>query len=356
MRLFLLRFHLIVGLVVGLVLLLIGGTGFLLALEPRVTAYVGRHVTTVAYSASGSEREEKRLPLNALAAKAEEALGRAPNSVLVKNDPAAAVAFGQGREKTVWLDPYTGALLGETPPGPRKFFRTVEDLHRWLALEGKGRDIGRKVVLAAVCGYLLLLVSGLFMWDRRFNRERNGARRLHKQAGFLLFPLLFVSIVTGLIISINGLANPGGGRGERGMGGGGHGHEGDAPLDYDAFLAKAVAHNPGWKQVSLQIQRGRGAVTANIEEKGALLSHSAGRLTFSTDPASAEEPKWEAFDDQPAAKRTAYLAMAIHRGLYAGWVGTAVTLLVGLATMTLVITGFLLAWKRLFPRRIAPSV
>ena len=364
MRPFLLRFHLITGLLVGLVLLVMGGTGILLSIQPKVLAYLGRNLTTVSTPATEAEREEKRWTLDALAEPAAEALGRAPNSVTVRNDPAAAVAFGLGQERTLWLDPYTGVVLGESAKGPQNFFKTVEGLHRWFALEGKNRAVARKVVLVATVGYLLLLISGLFMWDRRFLKDRSGPRRWHKQFGFILSPLILVSAATGLILAINALVTPEGpGRGMQGMrgnGGGEHHEEGEKPpTDFDALLAACVAKDPAWKQVSLRLPRGRGpqVVNAMIEEDRFWIPQAMSRLALPLDPALEVPAKWESYDDLGAWQKTYTFARAVHKGLYGfgGWLGMVITLLVGIATVTLVVTGFILAWKRLFGRSAKTS-
>ncbi|SDT92447.1 Uncharacterized iron-regulated membrane protein [Verrucomicrobium sp. GAS474] len=366
MRLFLLRFHLIVGLVAGLLILLIGGTGLILAVQPALDAYQERHLTKVAVPATEAEREEQRLPLNTLAAKAEETFERKPNSLTVRNDPAAAVAFGLGQERTLWLNPYTGEVLGESPKAGQQFFRTVENLHRWLALTGKGHDLGLKIVLGATACYFLLLVSGLFMWDRRFLKDKSNPRRWHKEFGFLASPLLLVSVVTGLVMAVNGVfLNGGGGPGMGGRGGFGGGRNGGEhqehrpPVDYDALLATTVAKVPAWRQISFRAPRGRGmpsgTITATIEEDR-WIPHASSRLTLPLDPASETPAQFESYDETPLWRKTLGLSRTVHVGQYGGWLGLAVTVVVAVATIVLVLTGFVLAWKRLRPKNRSGAV
>ena len=52
--------------------------------------------------------------------------------------------LGFGRETTVFVDPYSGAVLGEGSKGARAFFRAVTDWHRWLGASGERRPVGAR--------------------------------------------------------------------------------------------------------------------------------------------------------------------------------------------------------------------
>lgn len=68
-----------------------------------------------------------------------------PSGISVGFEPAAPVAFDFGREPTMFVDPYTGMLLGEEPPKLRAFFLEVEGLHRWLGSGSERRASGRAI-------------------------------------------------------------------------------------------------------------------------------------------------------------------------------------------------------------------
>ena len=68
-----------------------------------------------------------------------------PTDITVRPDPAEPVAFDFGRERTVFVNPYTGEMLGEGSQKLRAFFSTVEDFHRWLGVGGERRTTGRAV-------------------------------------------------------------------------------------------------------------------------------------------------------------------------------------------------------------------
>jgi len=49
------------------------------------------------------------------------AQGRMPSGITVRSESAAPVAFDLGRERTLFVNPYTGQLLGEESPKLRAF-------------------------------------------------------------------------------------------------------------------------------------------------------------------------------------------------------------------------------------------
>ena len=77
---------------------------------------------------------------------------------------AAPAALGFGRESIVYLNPYTGEVLGEGSKGIRTFFRVVTDWHRWLGAHGESRAIARAITGACNLGFLFLVISGFYIW------------------------------------------------------------------------------------------------------------------------------------------------------------------------------------------------
>ena len=90
-----------------------------------------------------------------------------PTTVTWRAAETAPVRVAYGREKTVYVDPYTGAVLGQGARRMRAFFRGVTDWHRWLAQSGDGRDRGKMITGAANLGFLFLVLSGLYLWFPR---------------------------------------------------------------------------------------------------------------------------------------------------------------------------------------------
>ena len=83
--------------------------------------------------------------------------------ILIKSDPSASVAVNIGRDSTVFVNPYSGELLGGSS-ATREFTRRVVDWHRWLAVEGEGRATARSITGACNLAFLWLAVTGVYFW------------------------------------------------------------------------------------------------------------------------------------------------------------------------------------------------
>src|SRR4051794_33695443 len=95
-------------------------TGFLLAYERQVLDWANAGLR------SAPPAETARLPFGKLLNQAQEAQGgTVPTGVTWRSDTSAPIAVSFGRELTVYVNPYTGAVLGEGAKGLRKFFQTV---------------------------------------------------------------------------------------------------------------------------------------------------------------------------------------------------------------------------------------
>jgi uncharacterized iron-regulated membrane protein len=125
--------HLVTGVIAGLVIGVMSVTGVLLAFERQIVAFAERDVRTVQPPAPGVSR----LDLDVLVTRARAVVpeGRL-SGVMVRADPTTTLVVNFGRERTVFVHPYTGAVLGEGAKTLRHFFHLVTDWHRWLGTEG----------------------------------------------------------------------------------------------------------------------------------------------------------------------------------------------------------------------------
>ncbi|HST58609.1 MAG TPA: PepSY-associated TM helix domain-containing protein [Longimicrobium sp.] len=204
--------HLITGVSVALVVLIMSVTGVLLTYEKQMLARADARAVQVPTPAPGTQR----LPVSVLMQRVAQAETGTPTTVswLAGENAPMRVAFG--REKTVYVDPYTGAVLGEGAKGMRSFFRLVTDWHRWLGQSGDGRDRGKMITGAANLGFLFLVLSGLWLWwPRTWTREavrnvtlfRGGLRakardfNWHNVIGFWSFVPLVVVVASATVIS-----------------------------------------------------------------------------------------------------------------------------------------------------------
>jgi uncharacterized iron-regulated membrane protein len=100
--------HLLAGVIAGLVIFTMSFTGVVLMYEPQISEYSERNARWVTPGP-----QAQRLSLDELVAKVREANPDArPAFITIKSDLAASVIVNLGRENTVFINPYTGELLG----------------------------------------------------------------------------------------------------------------------------------------------------------------------------------------------------------------------------------------------------
>ena len=204
--------HLIAGAIAGIVILIMSVTGVLLMYEKQMIAWADQRELTAAPSAPGAAR----LSIESLLAKVRETRQATPASIVVTSDVTAPVSFAFGRESTVFVDPYSGTIVGEGSKGVREFFHVITDWHRWLAMEGAGRTTGRAITGACNLAFLVLVVSGIYLWlPRTWTRSsvravawfRGGlpgkARDFnwHNVIGLWCFVPLLLIVASGAVIS-----------------------------------------------------------------------------------------------------------------------------------------------------------
>jgi uncharacterized iron-regulated membrane protein len=205
--------HFVVGLVTGLVILIMAATGVLIAFERPILAFTERDVRTVPFPVSGTPR----LDLDALVASAREAVpaGRL-SGITLRADPSASAVINFGREQTIFVNPYTGVVLGEGAKVLRDFFHVMTDWHRWLGREGESRDVGRAITGACNTAFGVMVITGFYLWwPHRWTRQALKAIMVpnlalqgkprdwnwHNTAGFWSASILLCITLTGLVMS-----------------------------------------------------------------------------------------------------------------------------------------------------------
>src|SRR5262245_64203004 len=95
-------------------------TGALLGFERQIVAWADRPPYR-----SASSPESRRLDVETLLAR----LPEAPSTLTLRRDPAEPAEAAYGRERTVYLNPYTGVILGEGSKRTHDFFQQVTNWH-----------------------------------------------------------------------------------------------------------------------------------------------------------------------------------------------------------------------------------
>ncbi|MBO0726083.1 MAG: PepSY domain-containing protein [Blastocatellia bacterium] len=300
--------HLAVGVVAGLVILIMSVTGVLLTYERQITYWAD----TRNYQVTPPSPEAARLSVEALLAKAREARpGVSITIVTLRSGVSEPVALGlagdhgagPGGGRTIFINPYTGVVLGEGSNEVRDFFHVMTDWHRWLGSSGASRNTARAITGACNLGFLFIVASGVYLWWPRkrnwpqfknilwFKRRQSGKARdfnWHNVIGFWSFVPLFIIALSAVVMSYqwaNNLVyriageNPPTQRGlGQATGNAGPQHGGmerrdsapqeAQPLDnIDGLWARASQQVPDWRSVSLRMPSSPGApLTFTIDQ------------------------------------------------------------------------------------------
>jgi uncharacterized iron-regulated membrane protein len=362
--------HLLAGTLAGVVILLMSVTGVLLAYEKQISYWAD----TRQYHIAPPSSDARRLPVETLLARVRETQPANPSSITTRSAPDAPASFGYTGGRNIYVNPYTGEMLGEGSPGVRGFFRTVTDWHRWLGAKGDTRPAARAVTGAANLCFLFLVMSGFYLWWPRaftrkhfrrglwFRRGISGKARdfnWHNVIGFWSALPLFVVVLSAVVISYTWASNlvyrlageappapraaaapaPQQGATERRA-------ESSAADGLERSFARAEQQVPGWKSVSLQMPTSADApLTFTIDSGSGGQPQKRAQLVL--DRASGEVVRWEPFSSYTAGRRLrSYLRFA-HTGEVAGLAGQTIAALVSLGGAFLVWTGLSLAWRRL---------
>lgn len=326
--------HLAIGSLAGLVILVMCASGILLAFERQVIAWdVSR------YRVTPPPKDLPRVPLDLLLLARHQ-----PSNITVRSDVQAPLEFVYGRERTAFIDPYSGKVLGQGSKPMRAFFSNVERWHR--ALGGELRTgFGRKITGAANLLFVFLISSGPYLWWPRkqtwqhfkavllFRAGLSGRQRdwnWHHVAGiWCALPLFFIS-TSGVVMSYGTPPRQAAVRREAGA----------RPQTLENLLAKTESQFPGWRSISLRfpqlysgssilltVDRGNGGQPGKRTQ--VTLDRSTGRVLSQE---AATPRAWNRF---------------IHTGEAAGLPGQIVAAAASLGGVLLVGTGLSLALRRL---------
>lgn len=370
--------HLCVGVCAGLVIFIMSVTGVLLMYEKQIISWAdGVSVTPP----SGSI---ERLPVEQLIAKVAEVETASPTAIAISSDPSKPASFSFGREKTVFVDPYTGAILGEGSKGVRTFFRVMIDWHRWLGMgDTDNRALGKAITGASNLGFLFLVLSGIYLWWPRnwnaralkavllFDRTARGKARdwnWHNVIGIwsaiplaiLVFTATFFSYpwATEWLYRATGEEPPPkrapAASAPRQNGGKSAAKESSDTLSFSGLhesWAKAEARLPGWRTITLRVPASPSAPLAFTVDRGnGARPDLRGQLTI--DPKNGEE-KWEGYESQGTARKIRLWVRWLHTGEAGGMLGQTIAGLASAGGAVLVWTGLSLAIRRVLKRKNA---
>jgi uncharacterized iron-regulated membrane protein len=363
--------HLLAGVGAALVILIMAATGVLLGFERQIVAWADRHANLPVAAPT-----TQPLPMDDLLARAAAAAQATPTAITLRAGASPAVEFAIGRERTLFLDGYTGAVLGVGSPGVRGFFHTVEDVHRWLGAAGEKRAAGRSITGAANLAFLLIVASGPFLWwPAKWTRQNLRATLLlrtglggkardwnwHNALGIWSAAPLLIVAGSGVVMSygwannllyrITGTEPPPAParpatRPDRAAGRGAQarptpGRPGTAPLE--PLFARARRQSPAWQSIGLRLAPGPVAAFMIDEGSG---GQPQKRAQLTLDRRTGATVRWEPFASNNAGRRLRMWARFAHTGEAFGLAGQVVATAVSAAACLLVWTGVALTWRR----------
>jgi uncharacterized iron-regulated membrane protein len=356
--------HLPVGVTAGIVILIMCVTGVLLAYEKQITSWAD----TRGYRSAPPTAETRHLPVETLIARARETRGSNPTAITLKADPAAPAEIAFGRETTLFVNPYSGQILGEGSQRVRSFFRTVTDWHRWLGAKGDNRNVARAITGASNVGFLFLVTSGFYLWwPRNWNLKalrnvtwfRRGlpskARDFnwHNTIGFWCAPALVLIVISAVVISYTWAGNlvyrivgetPPAPRANQQPQ---NTSPAEAPTDLNGAWLVAEQQVSDWRSISLQLPTSASApLSFNIDRGTGGQPQKRGQLVF--DRKTGAVTRWEPFSSYTRGRQLRSILRFTHTGEVAGIVGQTVAGIVSLGGTFLAFTGLALAFRRFY--------
>lgn len=353
-RRLLFNLHLYAALIAGVFIVVLGVTGSILAFEPEIDRLLHRNLYRVTVAG-------RVLAISETGAAVSHAFpGERIFGYFVPASPGVSYQVEMQRG-LVYVNPYSGAVLGVQKPG-MDFLGYVHQLHLRLLIRGRG-DAGKQIVSWAGVAMLFLLLSGVYLWwpyKRVTIARRESAKRfwfdVHATAGILSFAFLLLLTITGLAIGFErtttpllykmtasrpslpprtGIAAPPGAR--------------RIPPDEAIGIARAAV--PGATPFYINVPAPREPYFVRLRYPEDLTP--GGRSLALIDPYTRGVIWAQSSRNAPAGTRLVIANRAIHTGDMLGLPGKTIACLASLMAVAQVLSGLLMWWKGWQARRRA---
>ncbi len=364
--------HLVTGVLVGIVVLMMSVTGVVLTYEMQLNRWALRD-----YRASPPSGTEP-LPVDVLLGKTANADAEiSPSSVTFSADPLEPAVLSLGRGNNLYVDRYSGEIQGDGDTPMKRFMRTVMYWHRWFAMSGEQRDIGRAVTGASNLAFLFLVMSGFYLWWprnwslpalRNVTWFRTGlsdkARNFnwHNVIGFWMAIPLSIVVLSGVVISygwagdlvytLTGSEPP-----SRSSSGSAVEVSESEPTprpqwalaSLEEIYRHAADEIPEWRSLTLRLpESGADQVAVSVDVSPGRQPGKRTEITFDRTTCTVIARK--SFRDESTGRQLRSWLRFAHTGEVYGIVGQTVAGVATAGAAVLVWTGFALAWRRLFGR------
>lgn len=361
--------HLVAGVVAGLVILVMSVTGVLLTYERQLVEWAEQRY---AVPPGGDQA-----PLSA-----DEVLGifrglhpdEQEFEIRFVNRPGAAITVWAGHDHGYLVNPYTGETLRRGIGATAEFFHVVTDIHRWLAIEGEGFDAARATTAYSNLAFLLLLVTGTYLWLPRvwkwqilktkmfFNPRVNNSKARdfnwhHVFSFWALVPLVFTVLSATVFYFSWANAAVYGAFGEQvpDRSGGEHAPLLAEPvqnaLTQQELLQLAIRHANGngasdWYSIWMKPGVTAGAA-ADFYIDRSIGRRPALAYELLLDGSDGTVLEFKRLTDYSPGDQARDFVRFVHTGEVFGFTGQTIAGLASLAACLLVYTGLALAWRRL---------
>jgi uncharacterized iron-regulated membrane protein len=374
LRAFVFWVHLAVGCAAGLVIAAMASSGILLAFERQITAWADAPVVL-----QGPADSSLKLALDSVLRILENDGHGIPTQLVVHSRLKAPVEARFGRERTLFLNPWTAEIVGQPSETARTFFGTVERFHRSLGL-GMQSAFGRGITGAANLAVLFMLLSGIYLWVPKLLNVQSLRNRLLFRGGLMgrarewnwhnvigmwtAVPLFFI-VLTGVIISypwasnllykLTGTQPPAGGwRGERDRAGIGPRREATgtaSPAEsvqyrsLDDLVLVATGQIAGWKSITIDVPDSQDRVlNVSIDKSIGGQPEQTSQLVI--DRQSGHLEAIRRFSENNAGRKLRAWARFLHTGEEFGVAGETIAAIACLGAVVLVWTGLSMAVRR----------
>ena len=369
------KIHLWLAVPFGLIITIICFTGALLVFEDQVTQLTNRHLYYV--ESPGSQP----LPVGTLVEKVESQLTKGATitgvTIYPQPDRSYQVNLSAPKGAAVYIDPYTGEVLGQSQRTP--FFRTVFMLHRWL-LDSQPADggifWGKRITGISTLLFVIILLSGIVIWWPRSRKGlkngiqialRKGKARfwhdLHAAGGIYVLLLVLVMALTGLTWSFDWYKNAfytlfgvettapakGPAPKEKSPQGPQPGTTTEATAPVTPFACwqqvydQVAAENPD--RLKIEITDGTASVSNNR------YGNIRGTDRYTFDPQSGQITGASLYKDTGNSGKIRGWIYSVHTGAWGGNLTRIIWFLAALLGATLPLTGYYLWIKRLYCKR-----
>ena len=360
--------HLWLALPFGLIITIICFSGAMLVFEDEITEWTSHHLYKV-----NTIGNQQPMPIDSLMLLVEQSVAEDVDitgvTIPADSDRSYQVNLSKPRRATLFVNPYTGEVLGNKERAP--FFRTMFRLHRWLMDSPSSDDgifWGRIIVGISTIMFIIVLITGMISgWPRMRKKVKNrfkihlrkGWRRfyydLHVLGGFYAVLFLLAMALTGptwsfpwyrtAFNSVLGVkiqpkvalqSKPSAPQSK----------ENNFQSSYAAWpivYATIAAENPTYKQVRINSQ----SASVSFDKWG----NTSAADTYEYDSLSGDILSVERYKEKGKASKIRGWTYSVHTGSWGGWITKILSFMAALLGASLPLSGYYLWWKRISSKK-----